>query len=238
MREALKNNLYMLSFLSKHCPAYIVIVILKALLTAISSVANVYIFKFILDALTSHYDIGFIILFIFTLFFVNLLCHAFNSICTKWLLPRYSQIIHKNIQVCLFERTAGMSFELYDDMSFYNKFTFALQETEKRGFAVLASFSKLVSCIFSIIGFVSLMASVEYKLFIVVILCVVATFFLNKHIAKAQHMFDLESVQSKREARYIGRVNYLREYAQDLKLHGFSALEELYIKANDKLIGL
>lgn len=66
MREALKNNIYMLSFLSKHCPAYIVIVILKALLTAISSVANVYIFKFILDALTSHYDIGFIILFIFT----------------------------------------------------------------------------------------------------------------------------------------------------------------------------
>lgn len=228
----------MLRFLAKCCPVYIMIILFQALLSAISSVANVYLFKYILDALTNNYRINYIIKFILILFAFNLVYYAFNSICTKILLPKYSQIIHKNIQIDLFNRTSQMRFELYDDAIFYNKFSFALQETEKRGFAVLNTFSKLICSLFSIIGFVLLIIGLEYRLVFVVILGVFVTFLLNKSIVKIQHAFDVESIQPKREAQYISRVNYLKEYAQELKLYGFSALKELYISANNRLLCL
>ena len=217
LKTVLQNNLYMLKNILRYCPSQMIVSIANALLGSAVSVLNILLLKFVIDSITNPSSFAKTVFFICANAVVALLQSAVSSFLASVIIPRNTQILQQKMQMDMFQKAVDVELKCYEDSSFYNKFTMALQQAESRALAVLQTFTALLSSVFSISALAALVVTFEPAILGVVFFCVVISFLLNLRYIKVQHKYVEKSIPINREMSYVKRVFYLEDYAKELR---------------------
>ena len=134
-------------------------------------------------------------------------------------IPRNTQIISQHMQSELFQKASEIEMKYYDEAEFFDTFSMALQQSDARAQGVLNTLNTLVSSLFSIGALVTLIAVLEPLLFVIVIVNVMVSLWMNTLITKHQHSFAQERIQPQREMEYSKFIFYRLENAKELRIN-------------------
>ena len=217
LKTVLQNNFYMLKNILRYCPSQIVVSIVNALLGSAVSVLNILLLKFVIDSITNPASFTKTVFFICANAAVALAQSAVSSFLSSVVIPRNTQVLQQKMQMDMFRKAVAVELKCYEDTSFYNQFTMALQQAESRALAVLQTFTALLSSVFSIGALAALVITFEPAVLGVICVCVTVSFILNLRYIQVQHDYVEKSVPINRELSYVKRVFYLEDYAKELR---------------------
>ena len=241
LKKIIKNNKFMLSYIYNLCPSHIFITLFVSVMGSFSSVLNLFITRFIINAIqTGNDDKLFctVLIMILFLLIVNLVYILINNYIQKIVIPRNTQIICSHMQKELFNKSSIIKMKYYDNPDFFNTFSMALQQSDERAQDVLNTINTFISGLFSIGALFGLVVLLEPFLVILVIINVFVSFYINTVITKLQHNFFKDRIQPQREMEYSGYIFYRMENAKEFRLHkNFNnVLIDKLCNASDKII--
>ena len=143
----------MLSYIYNLCPSHIFITLFVSVMGSFSSVLNLFITRFIINAIqTGNDDKLFctVLIMILFLLIVNLVYILINNYIQKIVIPRNTQIIYSHMQKELFNKSSIIKMKYYDNPDFFNTFSMALQQSDERAQDVLNTINTFISGLFSI----------------------------------------------------------------------------------------
>lgn len=153
-----------------------------------------------------------------SLFVVNFLMKLFNSL-KLYFQGLYEEIMQKNGQVKLMEKTAGIDLSYFDSYEFYDE----VRDTN-------ANTPLLIQTVFSSIDFIRNAASfliafiylAQFNIFyaVVLFLSVIPSFYFQNKQIQAIYSFQREHMREERKMYYNMDVVINRRYAKDLRIYG------------------
>jgi ATP-binding cassette subfamily B protein len=193
-----------------------------------------------INAITGHQEFNRILLIVFVIFLLTVLSSILTNFLQQRIIQTHTIDLNRKMQIEIFEKALEADIECYEDADFYNKFTFALQQSDARALSVMNTFTTLIGSFLGIGTLITLISTFEPILLSVVLINVIAIFFLNTRIVKIQHDYSKTKIPSERECAYAKYVFYQRESAKELRLFGGlgSIIKNVYTKANSHLLYL
>ena len=219
MKKIIKNNLLMINYVAKYCPNHIGITLINSILSSVSPVFFILYTRYIINSLSEGLNLKKIVLIILSFMIFNIAYSYFNTYIQHKIVPRNTQILNKNMQTEIFNKTLELDLECYENAEFYNKFNMALQQSDTRALAVLNTFSTFIGSIFGIVSLVTLISSFAPVILIVIMVNVLITFYISTKTIDIQHKYYKQIIPYQRETEYAKRMFYLREYAKEIRIY-------------------
>ena len=152
--------------------------------------------------------------------------------------PRSDADIFEAVNGMLFEKATHVELECYENAEFYNRFTLAMKDCEKRLAQIIENQCViLASCIAS--------AAALYYMFRIdrfVILFIagplIGNFVFGKLINEVKFRMNKECVPCQRRMEYVNRTLYLADYAKELRMSEvFRVMKKLYEEGFQGVLG-
>lgn len=144
MIKNIKNNFYMLRFVSKFAPELFIIKSILAITGLIVNFGfNIFFFKYVVDSMEYGGDFIKILWFISLLGLIIIIDGISNSFFSQSIYPRSANKIHKGIHELIFKKISKVELEKYDDESFYDEYIWVLNESDgciRQAFNIVFSF--------------------------------------------------------------------------------------------------
>ena len=148
--------------------------------------------------------------------------------------------LYKALKEQMFEKAAELDLTCYDDPEYYNQFVLSVSESEK---AIDRFLNMLILLSKSITGLLTGGIFFIYKNpigLIFVLVSFLLSYIFSKQLNKLNYKIRLLNNPFERKRYYTGRVFYLNEYAQELRLNPVvgDILEEQFEEANEEILKL
>lgn len=218
MKKVLSNCFYMFLFLYKYCKKYVLFSFLVAILSSINSILSIYFIRVALNVATQESSLTKLLYFLVVQSIILILFSIINSGYQGKIVPVSQQNFQKEMHSELFLKAAVISVTKYDDPEFYDKYVLALNNSDSRALSILDTFTTLIHSLFTIMGIIAIITSLDRLIFLFVILNVVISLSLNTILSKISYRLNVELTHSRRGMSYIQRIYYLRDYANELRL--------------------
>lgn len=197
----------------------------------------VYFMKYIIESISIERDFQQIIYFIFITLGVLLVLSLFDH----WYVQRFKPIsdltIYEKLYLMLFRKASTVELKCFEDHEFYNKYTKAIQEADRRTSAVLDSISRIIFSSLATISIFSVMYAIDPWVVLFALLPIVGNFYFGKKLNRLQFKQNAEFVPYQRKMDYVNRVIYLSNYAKEIRLSRiFSVLRSTYQEGYDGVI--
>ncbi|MCG8515529.1 MAG: ABC transporter ATP-binding protein/permease [Halanaerobiales bacterium] len=235
----IKNNFRMLKYLWIASPERIFFAILNAIITALEPLLTILTVKFLFDAIMqgkSFHDILMLIA-IFAIIYTSIALFSSwyrNNLCKKSNLK-----VQKYIQNLIYKKIRKIDLKAFDDNKFYQIFTRAVNESERRAISVFDNFINFLRNIISLIGVASVLLILEPGIILITLAGIALNMFISTISNKIQYKYDMGSTEFVRKKDYVKRVFYLQQYSKEIKLFKFAHfLIELYNKSVESLNNL
>lgn len=218
--RVLRNNLKMLEYIHKYCKGQILISILASIVGDVVSVAGILITRCIINEISERGEsaIPTVIMFAGISALLNLFIVFFNNFISSFVSARNMEKIHTGMRSELYEQAVAVELSCYDDAEYYNKFSMAIEQADRRAIAVLNTYTSFFSSLIGTGSLMALVGTIQPIILLFVLFSVLASFAINIWRARIQHRFTKERIPHERRQRYISRVFYLRNYSQELRL--------------------
>ena len=139
--------------------------------------------------------------------------------------PFFSQIyaekktdeITRKISMEIFQKALKTDLKHFDDENYYNKYTYTINEYARKCFEQKSILQNSISILISVVLIVNMMGELSPWLIVISIFTVVLSTFLGTKINKVNQTKIQALLPNNREARYVERIFYLKDYAYDLK---------------------
>lgn len=218
-RNFISNNLYMLHIVMKIIPFYMIGRLLLTILGAlVNAFVNIYLVKFVVDAIQNDTPYPMVFKFIIIAMFIYLIQKALEGIFKNIYLPKMTQILNYKMQITLFAKAKEMDIENYDKPDFYNDFIYSMSNADSKAIDVVNTCNTVVYNITSISAMIGLIASIDSIGLIFAIINVTAAYFLNIKTARINYQKNIELIPPRKVGDYVGRVFYLPEYAKEIRM--------------------
>lgn len=203
------------------------------------SFTTVVFIKYIFDKIESNRPFSEIMIVISIMGAYMLLIYIFHECYYNYVEPKARQQLHERMHSELFRKAISLDLACYDNPDFYNEFIWMLNEADNEAMDVAFDISKFINRIFSSLVIIGLIATIDIYVVLAIVFAVAVSVAL-KYI-RTKLLFDKEAdlKQSERKSDYIGRVFYLSDYAQEIRM---SKVEDIlnneFDDAIDEQIGL
>jgi len=124
----------------------------------------------------------------------------------------------------LFKKAISLDISCYDDPQFYNDYVWMLNNFENEVMDVAFDISKFINRILSSAIIITLVATIDIFVVIAIVFAVTVSVILKYFNTKLDFAKQEELKPSERKADYIGRVFYLAEYAEEIRLSDVSEI--------------
>jgi ATP-binding cassette subfamily B protein len=219
LKKILKNNLFMLKYISKYTPDFLVWVVVEGIIWGlIHSVTSVIFIKVLFDSLEKNAPFPQVALIIGAMAVFSISTYIFHCWFWSYYEPQTRQRLHRKMQTELFEKARSLDLACYDNPAFFNDFVWAIQEADGRAFSVAEDIGKLINRVISSATIIGVLLTVDPILVLAIIASVAITVILNMWRIKVSFKKDVEAEPLQRKSDYIGRVFYLADYAKEIRL--------------------
>lgn len=217
--KTIKSNLSMMRLVLKNIPVYFFMNLIQSLMWSVMIPFNsVYALKKILDFLEKGESFDILITFILVVILINVVCYLYSFIFNRFIDPKYRQILYKKIKMKLYDKAVSCDQDCVDNPSFYDNYIWAISESDSRALQVTQNFFNIITAVIQLIFILGIIANIDIILIAIMIISVLAVYFLNLKITKRSYQREniLKPLTRKRE--YIARTFYLVDFAKEIRL--------------------
>ena len=240
MKKTVSNNLFLLRYVLKYCPKYVVLIFVHSIMASTMIIVNIVFQRLLLNSLGTGRPWEYYIVVIVGLWLLNMLSSAFSSWLHQVFVPANSQKLSEKMQELVYEKALLVEYACFEDANFYDLYTQAIQQADRRANGVIETLSSFVGCVFSFGALLSLLGILDPLLIAINLLFAAIAFAFNKRTYALQHQQYKERVPPMRSLLYAGRIFSMREYAKELRVyHDFPKIVlNKFRTASDRLIEL
>ncbi|MGL6173556.1 MAG: ABC transporter ATP-binding protein [Cellulosilyticaceae bacterium] len=239
MKKIIKNIKFILKESYDADKNFIYVSMMVHLIRLVEPLTAVLGIKLIMDTLTEGYSFYWIII-------ISVLYAALNitkGIIDSWYRDKY--LIEKQVKIeqylstKLMRKIVSLDISVFDDASFYDKYTRAVNELNTRSISVITNLCEITGCIFSIAALTAVILAIEPFLIICVFLAVAISMCLDLFKSKILYGYDRELTPFQRKLSYIKRIFYEPQYAKEMRLFDMSKLSlDKYNSNANQLAGI
>lgn len=223
--DIIKNFGWILKRVIKYSPGLLLDKIIRIPVSVIGTYFSVNLTRWILERLERDAEllsVIFFIIFVFSFFIVTNLILSILSIL--WVPQKQIDLSYKIRQevICKISKIDQKNFQ---DTTFFNSYTLALNEIDNRAIAVLDCLTTIISASVSFFVVTGVTGNINSKFAFLGIIATLIDVGLGVIRQRMNYRKTLEVTPENRKRGYIGRVTYQPEFTSDLKIYsGFIEL--------------
>lgn len=217
-KNVLKNNLWMMGFVWKYTPGYVIWMILEGIIWGINNSIVIIYTKILLDALgdgVAFRQAGGVVL-AYAVYL--LLFYVFHF----WYWNYYHAIVQEKLHLAihkdLFKQAVRLDISRYDDPVFYNDFVWAMDKAFSHAAGVLEDTGKLINRIVASFTLTGVLFSVD----VVTAVVILGIAGLRIYLISCWNRLNLKYSENinplNRKTQYINRVFRLPDYAKEMRV--------------------
>lgn len=217
-KNVLNNNLWMMGFVWKYTPGYVVWMVLEGIIWGINNSVGIIYTKNLLDTLGDgvafREAVGVVLAYAVYL----LLFYVFHF----WYWNYYHAIIQEKLHLAihkdLFKQAVRLDISRYDDPVFYNDFVWAMDKAFSHAAGVLEDTGKLINRLVASFTLTGVLFSVD----VVTAVVILGIAGLRIYLISCWNRLNLKYSESinplNRKTQYINRVFRLPDYAKEMRV--------------------
>lgn len=208
-----------------------------ALTAFVGPVSTVLVPKIISDELIGGKNFHRIILILVVVLLANLLRSSVKTIFNERYNPYCQTQIRKSINIMLMEKTQKLDRSFFDNPTFYNKYSRALEQADSGVISFVDNFFILFDRFVYITTVLTIIMTLDKLLILLSLLCVLVLFIFNTRISQYRYDTEKNITENKRRANYAKRIHYLPDYAEDMRTSSSLKhfLKSKYLVANQQM---
>ena len=217
--RGIANNFYILGMVAKASPATIPFLLGITVFSALTStLIDIYMFKYVLNALSEGVELKSILLAVCVMFAVSaasvLLNRGYWQIFYPVAFPKVGQYIQQKLQ----KKAAEVELSCYERPEFFDKFIKASDEATNRAMQVLDSVSNLLWALTTVVANVALVVTISPIFLPFSVAPAVFTMIFGKKVNRLSYKRDMEIKEETRRRDYVRRTFYLADYSKEMRL--------------------
>lgn len=217
-KNVLKNNLWMMGFVWKYTPGYVIWMLLEGVIWGINNSMGIIYTKNLLDALGDGVAFreaaGVVLAYAVYL----LLFYVFHF----WYWNYYHAIIQEKLHLAihkdLFKHAVRLDISRYDDPVFYNDFVWAMDKSFSHAAGVLEDTGKLINRIVASFTLTGVLFSVDITTAIVIFGIAAIRIYLTSRGNRLSLEYSEVVNPLNRKTQYINRVFRFPDYAKEIRV--------------------
>ena len=217
-KNVLNNNLWMMGFVWKYTPGYVVWMILEGIIWGVNNSIVIIYTKILLDALGDgvafREAVGVVLAYAVYL----LLFYVFHF----WYWNYYHAIIQEKLHLAihkdLFKQAVRLDISRYDDPVFYNDFVWAMDKSFSHAAGVLEDTGKLINRIVASFTLTGVLFSVDVATAVIILGIAGLDIYLTSRSNRMYLQYSESINPLNRKTQYINRVFRLPDYAKEMRV--------------------
>lgn len=194
--------------------------------------------KYLVEALEKGKDFDQIMAFILAAMVGFMLPNVFSSWYVNIYRPRSDADIFEAVNTMLFDKATHVELECYENTEFYNRFTLAMKDCEKRLTQILEKQCVIVSSGLASIFALYYMFRIDPFVIVFIAGPLIGNFVFGKMINEVKFRMKKECVPHQRRMEYVNRMLYLADYAKEIRMSGiFHVLKQIYDEGFHGVLG-
>ena len=170
MGKTIKNNWFMLRYVLRFSPMYLILTIGMAFLGGLASAANILLMRYVIDTANNSGSLELVGLFVLAITGINVLLSLVETTLSSVVLTKQQFQIQQKIQTELFSVVNRIQFKFYDNAEFYNQFALALNQADNRALSVAQTVTSFVGNITRISALLSIIISLSPSVVLFILL--------------------------------------------------------------------
>lgn len=223
MQDAIKNNFYYIKrIISASKLRLFWNLIINICQAFIQFLLDVYVFIIVLDGWQNGVAFPKICSAILGIGMIQILFLIIKNIYESWYIPQSDLKINKRFKKLVFEQAKNVDLCDFENPKFYDQYIKAAQEVSRRALGIMDTMNSFINSMV----FIFSTSFVIFTIDPILIFFIIVPFFLNLFIGnyrnKIQYQYDTELQETTRKDRYIKRLFYLKDYAEDIRMTNIS----------------
>ncbi|MNW40795.1 Lipid A export ATP-binding/permease protein MsbA [compost metagenome] len=193
--------------------------------------------RYILLAIEKNKDFNEIILFIAATAVFFCLCSVYKNYVVNVTRPLTDTYIYKKLYGTLYKKSLNVELRCFENDEFYNKYTMAVDEADKRVNLIVKNFFTIVfGGIATVVAFV-IMYTIDSFAMLFLISPLIGNFVFGTILNKLVFKRYEEMIPDVRKIEYINRIVHLSDYAKEMRLTKiFNLLKQKYTRAISSIV--
>ena len=218
-KRAFSNTVFSLGLIHRASPLMIPFLLIVSILSALAStLIDLYIFKYVIDAFSSGKALPDILLGVGLMFAVSVLAVILRHLYWQWFYPVAVAKVGCSIQKKLQKKAAEVELACYERPEFFDTFVKASDAATRRAVQVMETLDSLVGSMTSVISKVALVAAVSPLFLPLALAPGVATLIMGRRVNRVQYDRDMAIQEASRRRGFVRRTFYLSDYAKEMRL--------------------
>lgn len=212
------NNMWLLSFVFKAIPGYVVMTVLLYVAKAfLQSLSNVWLIEKVINAAVIDNNFQNIVRPVLLFCSYAIVVGVFNALFIEILEKNYRQRFFDSIRLQLFEKAINCDISCYDNTEFYENYVWTAGQIGDQAFGVFQNLASLIQRLFVISSTCALMAEINGSIMLVVAVSCVINFIIINLQKKLQFSYREKVNTISRVLGYVERTIVLPDYAKEIR---------------------
>lgn len=212
--------------------------LIALLIVPLNSYISISIQQKVIDGINAGNTFAYLISIIVVYYLLDIVAISLGPFYTQFYAEKRVSIISRSITQEIYKKALKTDIKFFDDEKFYNKYTYAVNEYSRRCFECKSTLQSFISCLISISIIVHLMGQLSPFLIVITVITTIISTIIGTRINKINQAKIKDMVPNNRQAAYIQRVFYQKDYTYDLKctllsVYLFRKYKELFKSLND-----
>lgn len=216
--NTLKNINFILKFVFKTKPFYIIYILICTILQSFNSIISIFIVPLIINMIETKIEFKYIFILLISIFIYRMIVDSFINFTSSNYALKTEIDLRKSIQQQLFEKAINMDLEKYDNPEFYNDFIIINSEMDNVLTNILSNFRTIIYSCITTLGSVAIILNLDLFCLIFVVASLSLSYLLSLKGNKMVFDRRMETRVTDRKVSYINRIFYFKEYATDIRL--------------------
>lgn len=220
----LKNNCLMLKYVFKFCPRLVFYSLIYVITTVIKNIIEVVLISKAITLITTQTTFQSIFNGLIIYIIVLAVCIMYNDVYGNYIISKNQMVYQKNIQNYLYAKIKDVDIALYDDPSFYDRFSRTIRDSIWRGYRTFNALKTFIINLITVIALGTYIIINDPSLILIIILGNIINFIFTNKINVIQYEHFKNSEIERRYMWYVNRTFYRQENAAELKTTNLSNL--------------
>ena len=230
----MKNCFWLLKKSLAVCPQRLFAMFIVALLDAVNAINIILFYKYAVWALYQENVLKHVLIVVLVYLAVHCIHSVTNNYLTQVKYPIWNETIKQSFSKEIYVQYQSLATNIVQDPKFYDSYKKALDESDMRTETVLNMIQSALGNVFSAVGIISVIASMNWILVLLAVVPVCTSALINLKIVKMRYQYDMSRVKPNRMAEYIVRLFYQPEYREEIRIHENTLLKKHYYDAIDE----
>jgi len=179
---------------------------------------------------------------IMTFILLTMLGFAIPNILSSWYVhvykPKSDANIFEAVNTMLFEKATHVELQCYENTEFYNRFTLAMKDCEKRLAQIAENQCTILTSSIASLFALYYMFRIDHYVIFFVAGPLIGNFVFGKLINEVKFRMNKECVSYNRRMEYVNRTLYLADYAKEFRMSEvFQVLKKIYEEGFQGVLG-